>query len=160
MQGPGAWRRVCGTHPGSWEACLCDNDKNDGGDSAPCLRLCGPLAGKLTNERVRRLLSLAGPNLRSLIVNDAALAFTGKSSSNYARVVIAAQGGSDGVSSTTTTGALGVTTSADNLEGAPLLRTLDLRRCPGITGKRVIQFLSLLRIDCAPQEVRLAGGCL
>ena len=70
------WRRVCGNHPGSWETCL--GDDNDGGDSAPCLRLCGPLAGKLTNKRVARLLSLAGPSLRILVVNDAALSFTGK----------------------------------------------------------------------------------
>ena len=166
LYGPGRWRRVCGTHPGSWESCLRNNNGSDpstssASSSAPCLRLCGPLTGKLTDERVERLLSLAGPNMRSFVVNDAALAFTGKGCfDSYARLAIAAQVGSGSVGSTTTSGALELNVSVNNREVAPTLRTLDLRRCPGVTGKRVIQFLSLLRIDRAAKEDRLAGGGL
>jgi hypothetical protein len=45
----------------------------------------GELAAKLTNARLLAVLRRAGPDLRSLIVNDAAAPFTGKALADYVK---------------------------------------------------------------------------
>jgi hypothetical protein len=62
------WRDA-GQIPGAWEP------RQD-------LTLSAPLATRLTDTRVARLLHRAGSNLRSLVINDAAIAFTGVSLSH------------------------------------------------------------------------------
>ena len=68
------WRKVAGGgSPACWEAAGFDS-----------LVLDGHVAGRLTDARLLRLLTYAGPNLRSLTVHGAPLAFTGEGLLQYA----------------------------------------------------------------------------
>ena len=130
------WRRV-GQIPGVWQS--------------QDLGLSGDLAARLTDARFRQVLRRAGPNLRSLVINDAPAAFTGDGLHAYAALVDEARGG-------------GVVAGLPTPDPAsPLLQTLDLARCPGVTGSAILDLLRQLRIHDAPKAGRLQrlalAGC-
>jgi len=135
--------RAAGQIPGVW--------------LAQDLSMSGDLAARLTDARFLRVLRRAGPNLRSLVVNDAHAAFTGEGMRSYAALVVDEAPG----------GALEV---AGQHHGFPTrdlafarIHTLDLSRCPGVTGSAVIGILHQLCIHVAPMGERLQrlalAGC-
>jgi len=125
--------RAAGQIPGVWQS--------------QDLTLSGDLAARLTDARVVLVLRRAGPNLRSLVVNDAPAAFTGEGLSAYVVAVDEAQGGAPP----------GVADAAPPTFDAAFerLQTLNLRRCPGVTGHARLNLLSRLHIHDAPKEERM-----
>ena len=117
------WRAV-GQIPGVWQS--------------QDLTLTGDLAARLTNVRFEHVLRRAGPNLRSLVVNDAPAAFTEVGLISYAALVHEAR---EGVLA-------GLPTTPDT--PFTWLQTLDLSRCPGVTGSAVLVFLRQLRMWTRP----------
>jgi hypothetical protein len=109
------------------------------------------LAARLTDARLFRLLRRAGPNLRTLVVNGAPAAFTGEGLVAFAAHTDA-----------TPWGGFAPRTPSDSPAFARL-QTLDLSRCPGVTGPAVLGLLHQLRIRDAPKAERLhrlaLAGC-
>jgi hypothetical protein len=135
-----AWR-AAGQIPGVWQS--------------QDLILTGDLAARLTDARARHVLRRAGTNLRSLVVNDAPAGFTGEGL-RASLVHEARRGAPAGVA---------------QVHGLPTppapafvrLQTLDLRRCPGVTGGVIIGIMRDLRIHDVPKAERLQrlalAGC-
>jgi hypothetical protein len=137
------WRAV-GQIPGVWQS--------------QDLTLSGDVAARLTDARFRQVLRRVGPNLRSMVVNDAPAAFTGEGLGAYAALVDEARRG----------GAPGVGEGQYGLPRPPApvftrLQTLDFARCPGVSSPAVLGLLRALLIDDAPKAERLQrlalAGC-
>ena len=110
------------------------------------LSLTEPLAAKLTDRRVAKLLECAGRNLRHVEIHGAPAAFTGRGL--FSRML----------------------TDEENRRGGPLnqlpllrLQTLDVSRCVGVTSKNVLCFLTRSKVHRRPHEERLKklglAGC-
>ena len=133
------------------------------------LTLTGDLAARLTDARVVRVLRRAGPNLRSLVVNGAPSAFTGEGLVAYAAHTEDTQWGGFTRETRTLGAALYCMGFCDRARAPsdppafPRLQTLDLSRCPGVTGPAVLGLLHQLRIRDAPKAERLQrlalAGC-
>jgi hypothetical protein len=131
------WRAV-GQTPGVWQS--------------QDLAVSGALAARLTDARFRQVLRRAGPNLRSLVINDASTAFTGVGLRSYAALVDEARGRGGATGVGVAEGPGFSSSSHDLVLGR--LQTLDLRRCPGVTGRAVLGLLTQLRIHDAPKVAR------
>jgi hypothetical protein len=103
------------------------------------LTLSGDLAARLTDARVRHVLRRAGPNLRSLTVNDAPAAFTGDGLFAYAARVDVARGRGGVV--------VAGLPAPDDDPAFGRLQTLDLSRCPGVTGRALHSSASQLNVS-------------
>ena len=134
------WRRV-GQIPGVWQSqdLTLSRTNNHG-----LFRSAWQVTGDTHDARVERLLRRAGPDLRSLVVNDAPANFNGKG------LLLAYAALTDGLPTAAT----------------PVfvrLLTLDLSGCPGVTGRVVLDLLRQLRMHEAPEEERLQrltlAGC-
>jgi hypothetical protein len=112
------------------------------------LTLSGDLAARLTDARVTLVLRRVGPSLRSLVVNGAPAAFTGVGLVAYTDEALRCGG---------------FATRALSDPAFARLQTLDLSRCPGVTGIAVLGLLHRLRIHHAPKAERLQrlalAGC-
>jgi len=130
------WRAV-GQTPGVW--------------ATQYLTLSGALAARLTDARLCHVLRRAGSNLRSLVINDAPDTFTGDGLFSYAALVDVARGRAEVAGLPCPDPAFG------------RLQTLDLARCPGVTGRAVVGLLRQLRIHDTPKAQRLQrlalAGC-
>ena len=122
------------------------------------LTVSGDLAARLTDARFRRLLRRAGPNLRSLVINGAPPAFTGDGLRAYAALIHEAQGQGEVAAA-----AAALPNLPTPHQAPPRLQTLDLARCPGVTGRAVLVLLRQLHIHDAPKAARLQrlalAGC-
>jgi hypothetical protein len=121
------------------------------------LTVSGALAAKLTNARFVQLLRRAGPNIRSLVINDAAASFTDTGLLQaYGAHIVEVLGQPQRLPG----GSLWRPTPGQAL--APL-QTLDLSRCPGVSGRAVLCLLKRLRLRELPKEERLQrlalAGC-
>ena len=142
------WRAV-GQIPGVWQV--------------QDLSMSGDLATRLTDARVCQVLRRAGPNLRSLVLNDAPVAFTGEGLRSYAALVLhALAGGAPSAPGGAEEHLLPTPAPRPNPAFARL-QSLDLSRCPGVTGRVVFELLTQLRIHKAPKAARLQrlalAGC-
>ena len=137
------WRAV-GQIPGVWQS--------------QDLIISGDLAARLTDASFYQVLRRAGPNLLSLVVNAAPAAFTGEGLSSYAAFLYEARG-AGGVE--VAEGPGGLPSTHELALGQ--LNSLDLRRCPGVTGTAVLFLLCKLRTADAPKVERLQrlalSGC-
>ena len=115
----------------------------------------GALGAKLTDARVARLLTYAGPNLRSLAIRDASVEFTGGglcshlTNTNNSTQSPPLLGDADG------DGEIGDHQLGDAF--CSKLVDLDMRHCPGLRPRRVLDFLR--RILSRPKASRLVGRC-
>ena len=104
------------------------------------LSLTGPLAAKLTDRRVAKLLECAGRNLRHIEIHGALATFTGRGL--FSRMLTDEE--------KTGTGHLCLT-----LRSFPCLRTLDVSGCVGVTSANVLQFLHRSKVHRRPRKKRL-----
>jgi hypothetical protein len=108
------------------------------------LTLTGDLAARLTDSRVVRVLRRAGPDLRSLVVTGAAAVFTGTGLVAYATHTDDTHWGDLTRETCTLGSALCCVGFCDRARAPsdppafPRLQTLDLSRCPGVTGAAVL----------------------